>query len=72
LGIQVSVALAYGDHDWSNQEEREANRCGIPRARVTTIEQCGHFACLEKPVEVAAIIRQAETTRRDDIQDIDG
>jgi pimeloyl-ACP methyl ester carboxylesterase len=71
-GIQVPVTLAYGDHDWSHPEEREANRQAIPRARATSIGQCGHFSCLEKPAEIAAIIRQAQTNRSVQFEDIDG
>jgi pimeloyl-ACP methyl ester carboxylesterase len=55
--IQIPVTLAYGDHDWSNQDEREANRGAIPAARVTMIRDCGHFSCLENPARVAAVIQ---------------
>jgi hypothetical protein len=68
----VSVTLADSDRDWSNQAEREANRHAIRRARATSIEPCGHFSCLEKPAEVASIIRQAQTNRSVQIEDIDG
>jgi pimeloyl-ACP methyl ester carboxylesterase len=55
--IQIPVTLAYGDHDWSNHDERDANRRAIPAARATTIHDCGHFSSLEKPAHVAALIR---------------
>jgi pimeloyl-ACP methyl ester carboxylesterase len=71
-GIQVSVTLAYGDHDWSHPEERHTNRCAIPGARATSIEECGHFSCLDKPAEVAAIIPQAHTNPSVRIEDTDG
>ena len=45
------------EHDWSNQDERDANRGTIPAARATTIRDCGHFSCLENPARVAAIIQ---------------
>jgi pimeloyl-ACP methyl ester carboxylesterase len=55
--IQVPVTLAYGDHDWSNPGERDANRRAIPAVRATTIRDCGHFSCLEDPARAAAVIR---------------
>jgi pimeloyl-ACP methyl ester carboxylesterase len=53
------VTLAYGDHDWSNQHERDANRRAIPAVRVTTIRDCGHFSCLENPARATALIRDS-------------
>ena len=55
--IQIPVTLAYGDHDWSNEDERDANRRAIPAVRATTIRDCGHFSSLDKPAQVTAIIR---------------
>jgi pimeloyl-ACP methyl ester carboxylesterase len=55
--IQVPVTLAYGDHDWSNHDERDANRRAIPAVRTTTIPGCGHFSSLDKPARVGALIR---------------
>jgi pimeloyl-ACP methyl ester carboxylesterase len=55
--IQVPVTLAYGDHDWSNHDERDANRRAIPAVRATTIPGCGHFSSLDNPARVGALIR---------------
>jgi pimeloyl-ACP methyl ester carboxylesterase len=55
--IQIPVTLAYGDHDWSNRDEREANCRVIPAVRATTIRDCGHFSSLDQPAHVAALIR---------------
>ena len=55
--IQIPVTLADGDHDWSNHDEREANCRVIPTVRSTTIRDCGHFSCLDKPADVSALIR---------------
>jgi pimeloyl-ACP methyl ester carboxylesterase len=55
--IQVPVALAYGDHDWSNEDEREANRRTITTARATTIRDSGHFSARDKPDQVTALIK---------------
>jgi len=55
--IQIPVTLAYGDHDWSNHDERDANRQAIPAVRATTIHNCGHFSSLDQPAHVSALIR---------------
>ena len=55
--IQIPVILAYGDHDWSNDDERDANRRAIPAVHATTIHDCGHFSSLDQPAHVAALIR---------------
>jgi pimeloyl-ACP methyl ester carboxylesterase len=55
--IQIPVTLAYGDHDWSNHDERDANRRAVPAVRATTIHDCGHFSSLDKPAHVTALIR---------------
>ena len=57
--IQIPVTLAYGDHDWSNHDERDANRRAIPAVRTTTIHNCGHFSSLDKPAHVTALIRDS-------------
>jgi len=56
--IQVPVTLAYGDDDWSRPPEREANERLIHGARTVALTGCGHFSCLEKPSEVARLIRE--------------
>ena len=57
--IQVPVTLAYGDDDWSRPAEREANERAIHPARTVTLDGCGHFSCLDKPPEIARLIREA-------------
>jgi pimeloyl-ACP methyl ester carboxylesterase len=57
--IQIPVTLAYGDHDWSTDEERDANRRSIPAVRASTIRDCGHFSSLEKHAHVTALIRDS-------------
>jgi pimeloyl-ACP methyl ester carboxylesterase len=57
LAIQIPVTLAYGDHDWSNHDEQDANRRAIPAVRATTIHNCGHFSTLDQPAHVSALIR---------------
>jgi pimeloyl-ACP methyl ester carboxylesterase len=55
--IRQPVTLAYGDHDWSHPEEREANRRVIPASVHATLAQCGHFSSLDQPVAVARLIQ---------------
>ena len=47
--IDLPVLLLYGDHDWSRDEEREADRRAIPGARFRVVEQAGHFLALDAP-----------------------
>jgi pimeloyl-ACP methyl ester carboxylesterase len=54
--IDVPVVLAYGAEDWANPVEREENARAIPHARVVTLERAGHFASLDCPADVAALI----------------
>ncbi|HEX6536089.1 MAG TPA: alpha/beta hydrolase [Gemmatimonadaceae bacterium] len=61
-GIDRPVLLLYGDHDWSREEEREADRRSIPGARMRVIERAGHFLALDAPEALArAIVEFAET-----------
>lgn len=54
--ITVPVMLAYGDDDWSRPEERAANGRSIPGATSAALRDCGHFASLDRPQDVARII----------------
>jgi pimeloyl-ACP methyl ester carboxylesterase len=56
--LELPVTLAYGEHDWSWPEDREANRRALPAARHLSLEGCGHFSCLERPERIAHIIRE--------------
>jgi pimeloyl-ACP methyl ester carboxylesterase len=53
---ELPITLVYGDHDWSRQEDREANRRVLRTATVLAVENCGHFACLDQPQEIARVI----------------
>jgi pimeloyl-ACP methyl ester carboxylesterase len=54
--IKVPVSLVYGDHDWSYPEERVSNHKLIPNSRYTTLENTGHFSCLDSPEAVTKTI----------------
>jgi pimeloyl-ACP methyl ester carboxylesterase len=57
--INLPVTLVYGAEDWSRPPERDANANAIPRAQTVTLRNAGHFSCLEKPHEIAALINAA-------------
>jgi len=54
--IKAPVTLIYGHHDWSTPEERRRNAVDLPKARLITLQQTGHFATLERPRQIADII----------------
>jgi pimeloyl-ACP methyl ester carboxylesterase len=54
--ITAPVTLIYGDHDWSQMPEREANLALLPGARSISLPETGHFAALEQPARVAEIL----------------
>ncbi len=54
--IKAPVTLMYGDHDWSTPEERRRNAVDLPKARLITLQQTGHFATLERTRQIADII----------------
>jgi pimeloyl-ACP methyl ester carboxylesterase len=47
--IEVPVLLLWGDHDWSRPDEREHDRQIVPGAKMTTVEDGGHFLPLDRP-----------------------
>jgi len=55
--LDVPVLLVYGDHDWSRQEEREANHRAIPGAQITIVKDASHFLALDAPEALTQLIR---------------
>lgn len=51
--IDRPVLLVYGEHDWSTEAEREANRRDIPGSRSLSLADTGHFVSLESPDRLA-------------------
>jgi pimeloyl-ACP methyl ester carboxylesterase len=47
--IDRPVLLLYGDHDWSQPDEREADARNIPGAQLRTVQNGGHFLSLDQP-----------------------
>ena len=54
--VKAPVTFIYGDQDWSRPQERARNSAELPKARMTTLPQTGHFAVLERPRRIAEII----------------
>jgi pimeloyl-ACP methyl ester carboxylesterase len=48
-GIDRPVLLIYGEHDWSTEAEREANRRDVPGNESVTLPNAGHFVSVEAP-----------------------
>jgi pimeloyl-ACP methyl ester carboxylesterase len=62
--VQMPVTLVYGEYDWSRPDEREANARALPTARRLSLAACGHFASLDRPQQIAGIIRDDSSPRR--------
>src|SRR2546427_1640979 len=54
--VSAPVTLIYGDHDWSQIPEREANLALLRDAQSILLPDTGHFAALEQPARVAEIL----------------
>ena len=69
--INVPVLVIYGDQDWSRQEERRRTVQAIPRAKVETVANSGHFLSLDQPERLAELIKSfagakaSQTTKLD-------
>jgi pimeloyl-ACP methyl ester carboxylesterase len=67
--IDVPVTLVYGDHDWSRPSDRQANIDSVPGARYIELRDTGHFTALEAPKEVARILHNVATNRKESASD---
>jgi pimeloyl-ACP methyl ester carboxylesterase len=63
-GIDRPVLLVYGEHDWSSEAEREANRREIPGNRSLTVADAGHFLSVEAPDQLTAAVTAAVPAAR--------
>lgn len=55
--IAVPVTLVYGDDDWSAPADRTEVAKRVPGARLIALADTGHFSALERPDEIARIVR---------------
>lgn len=66
--IALPVLLLYGDHDWSRDDEREADRRAIPGSRMRVVKDAGHFLSIDAPSvfvrAVGEVSASARTTRQ--------
>jgi pimeloyl-ACP methyl ester carboxylesterase len=56
--VSVPVTLVYGEHDWSQPSERDANLALLRDVQSNSLVDAGHFAALEQPDRVAEILLQ--------------
>jgi pimeloyl-ACP methyl ester carboxylesterase len=58
-GVAAPVTLIYSDQDWSRQAEREHVAGLLNEVERITLPHTGHFSALERPDEVARILRRS-------------
>jgi pimeloyl-ACP methyl ester carboxylesterase len=52
------VLLLYGEHDWSREEERQANLRDMTGSRLTVVANAGHFLSLDAPDDLLRNVTQ--------------
>jgi pimeloyl-ACP methyl ester carboxylesterase len=57
--VSVPVTLVYSDQDWSRPAEREHVAGLLSEVERITLSDTGHFSALERPNEVARILRRS-------------
>lgn len=61
--IASPVELVYGEFDWSNATEREADARDIPGARMMVVPRAGHFLSLDAPGALVDAVTRADLRR---------
>jgi pimeloyl-ACP methyl ester carboxylesterase len=57
--VSVPVTLVYSEHDWARPAEREHVAGLLTQVERITLPDTGHFSALERPNEVARILRRS-------------
>jgi pimeloyl-ACP methyl ester carboxylesterase len=57
--VSVPVTLVYSEHDWARPAEREYVAGLLTEVERITLPDTGHFSALERPNEVARILRRS-------------
>jgi pimeloyl-ACP methyl ester carboxylesterase len=57
--VSVPVTLVYSEHDWARPAERDYVASLLTEVERITLPETGHFSALERPNEVARILRRA-------------
>ncbi|UXA08099.1 alpha/beta hydrolase [Mycobacterium sp. SMC-2] len=57
--VTAPVTLAYSEHDWSRPAERADVARRLGSGETSIVPGAGHFSALERPAEMARIIRQS-------------
>ena len=57
--VSVPVTLVYSDHDWARPAERDYVAGLLTEVERITLPETGHFSALERPNEVARILRRS-------------
>jgi pimeloyl-ACP methyl ester carboxylesterase len=57
--VQVPVTLVYSQQDWSRAAERAQVARLVPDAETVTLPNTRHFSALERPADVARVVRTA-------------
>ena len=60
--VSVPVTLVYSDRDWSRPAERDRVAGSLADVQRITLRRTGHFSSLERPDDVARILRSAIAT----------
>jgi pimeloyl-ACP methyl ester carboxylesterase len=61
--VSVPVTLVYGDQDWARPAERDHVAGLLAEVERITLPTTGHFSALERPTDVARILRRSNWPR---------
>jgi len=59
--VSAPVTLVYGDRDWSRPAERDQVASALADVQRITLPHTGHFSSLERPDDVARILRRPDS-----------